>query len=333
MSSLLAELFPKYVDPSIVRVVNGGVEETTKLLELPWGHILFTGSTRVGRVVSVAAAKTLSPVTLELGGMSPVFIDGTADLELAARRIMWGRCINAGQSCVAPGYIIVPRTLQDKVAEALKKALLSFYPNGASTPGEFGRLVHGEAFKRVSGMLKNTKGTIDVVFEDSLMSCEIFGPLMPIVPVDSFDEGLAYVNAHDHPLAMYVFSHDPDFKSKIVNSTLSGSIVMNETMTHAVADGLPFGGVGASGSGAHNGKYGFDTFTHLRASLDSPSWVDYIIGFRYPPYTPKSLQKSIGMAPSLPKRPVGPPPPLSGKESSSFPKWLILLIAAVLQEV
>ncbi|KAF9011530.1 NAD-aldehyde dehydrogenase [Hymenopellis radicata] len=345
MSALLAELFPKYVDTSIVRVVNGGVEETTKLLELTWGHILFTGSARVGRIVGVAAAKTLSPVTLELGGMSPVFIDETADLDLAARRLMWGKCINAGQSCVAPGYILVPRALQDKVAEALKKAQLSFYPHGASTPGEFARLVHGEAFKRVSGMLKNTKGTIvtggemdaetkyiaptvvkDVVFGDSLMSCEIFGPVMPIVPVDSFDEGLAYVRANDHPLAMYVFSNDAAFKNKIVNSTLSGSIVMNETMTQAAADGLPFGGVGAS-AGAHNGKYGFDTFTHFRASLDSPSWVDYIIGFRYPPYTSKSLKKSAGMVPSLPKRPMGPPPPPG--EETSFTKWVFLLIAAV----
>ncbi|KAK0203728.1 NAD-aldehyde dehydrogenase [Desarmillaria ectypa] len=344
-SSLFEELFPKYVDPSVIRVVNGGIAETTKLLEHPWGHILFTGSGRVGRIIASAAGKTLTPVTLELGGKSPVFVDPKCDLPTAARRIFWGKIVNAGQSCVAPDYILVPKDFQDKFIEALKVINDSFYPTPEAEANSVGRLVSQQAYNRLFNLLKSTKGTIafggkvdeaakyiqptvvrDVSFDDPLMSEELFGPILPIVPVDNIDEAIKFVNAHDHPLALYVFSQDSEVKTKIINSTQSGAICMNETMTHVAAEGLPFGGVGPSGSGHHNGKFGFDTFTHTRASLDPPGWLDKIISSRYPPYTDKKLKAISWLFPKLPARPAGPPAPTEGR---SFTKWFLFALATV----
>ncbi|KAK0192633.1 NAD-aldehyde dehydrogenase [Armillaria mellea] len=344
-SSLLAELFPKYVDPSVIRVVNGGVAETSKLLEHPWGHILFTGSGRVGRIIASAAGKTLTPVTLELGGKSPVFIDPKCDLPMTARRIFWGKIVNAGQSCVAPDYILVPKDFQDKFIEALKATNDTFYPTPEAEANSIGRLVSPQAYNRLSNLLNSTKGTIafggkldeatkyiqptvvkDVSFDDPLMSEELFGPILPIVPVDNIDEAIKFVNAHDHPLALYVFTQDSELKTKIINSTQSGAVCMNETMTHVAAEGLPFGGVGPSGSGHHNGKFGFDTFTHTRASLDPPGWLDRILSSRYPPYTDKKLNALGWLFPSLPARPTGPPTPAEGR---SFTKWFLFALAAV----
>ncbi|KAK0458933.1 NAD-aldehyde dehydrogenase [Desarmillaria tabescens] len=344
-SSLFEELFPKYVDPSVIRVVNGGVAETTKLLEHSWGHILFTGSGRVGRIIASAAGKTLTPVTLELGGKSPVFIDPKCDLPVAARRILWGKNVNAGQSCVAPDYILVPKDFQDKVVEALKATHDSFYPTPEDEANSIGKLVSPQAYNRISNLLKSTKGTIafggkldeatryiqptvvkDVSFDDPLMSEELFGPVLPIVPVDNIDEAIDFVNAHDHPLALYVFTQDSEIKTKIINSTQSGAVCMNETMTHVAAEGLPFGGVGPSGSGHHNGKFGFNTFTHTRASLDPPGWLDRILSSRYPPYTDKKLKAISWLFPTLPARPTGPPAPT---EDRSFTKWFLFALATV----
>ncbi|KAK0220090.1 NAD-aldehyde dehydrogenase [Armillaria fumosa] len=344
-SSLLAELFPKYVDPSVMRVVNGGVAETSKLLEHPWGHILFTGSGRVGRIIASAAGKTLTPVTLELGGKSPVFIDPKCDLPLTTRRLLWGKIVNAGQSCVAPDYVLVPKDFQDKFVEALKAINDTFYPTPEAEANSVGRLVTPQAYNRLSSLLKSTKGTIafggkldeatkyiqptvvrDVSFDDPLMSEEIFGPILPIVPVDNIDEAIKFINAHDHPLALYVFTQDSEVKTKFINSTQSGAVCMNETMTHVAAEGLPFGGIGPSGSGHHNGKFGFDTFTHTRASLDPPGWLDKILSSRYPPYTEKKLNTLTWLFPSLPARPTGPPTPTEGR---SFTKWFLFAIATV----
>ncbi|KAK7467379.1 Hexadecenal dehydrogenase [Stygiomarasmius scandens] len=331
-SALFAELFPKYLDPDLVRVVNGAVPETTRLLDLPWGHILYTGGGKVGKIVAAAAAKHLTPVSLELGGKSPVFIDPKCDLKMTARRLLWGKAANAGQTCVAPDYLIVPRSFQDTLVKALKETYDEFYPDGAGAPGAMSRLVTPQAFARVSGLLKNTKGTIvvggemdeatkfiaptvikDVKSDDALMSEEIFGPLLPIMPVDSIEEGIAYVNAHDHPLSIYVFSNDKNFKDKIFSSTQSGSAHVNETIIHPGAEGLPFGGIGPSGSGYHTGKYGFDMFTHLRSSISSPSWIDYILSFRFPPYTAAKIARmNKALMPSLPARPKGPPKASSG---------------------
>ncbi|KIK59512.1 hypothetical protein GYMLUDRAFT_44485 [Collybiopsis luxurians FD-317 M1] len=347
-SALLADLVDKYMDTSLVRVVKGGVEETTKLLEYTWGHILYTGGGQVGKLISAAGAKTLSPVSLEVGGKSPVFIDPKCDLKIAAKRILWGKAANAGQTCVAPDYIIVERHFQDKFVQAMQETYQEFYPDKPSAPGQMSRLVSARAFTRVSNLLKNTKGTVviggdmdeatkyigpaivkDVKPDDCLMSEEIFGPILPIMPVDSVDEGLAYVNAHDHPLSVYVFTQDSAFKAKIFDNTQSGSAMANETIIHPAIYGLPFGGIGPSGSGYHSGKYGFDMFTHLRSSIDSPSWVDMLLSFRYPPYTPAKLKSMARfMNAGLPPRPSGPPK--ANVSRGSWSSWLTFLLALTL---
>ncbi|KAF8888613.1 NAD-aldehyde dehydrogenase [Infundibulicybe gibba] len=356
MSALFAELIPKYMDNDLVRVVNGAVPETTKLLSLPWDHILYTGGGRVGKIVAAAAAKHLTPVTLELG--SPVIIDPNCDLQVAAKRILWGKVINAGQTCVAPDYILVPRSFQDTFVQALKDAQVhfmghshdKFYPGagGSAEPEAFSRIISPQAFKRIKGLLDNTRGTVvvgggsdeatrfiaptvikDVKADDSLMSEEIFGPLLPIVPVDDVDEAITFVNDRDHPLALYVFSRDQQLKSKVFNSTLSGAAVANETILHGGVDGLPFGGVGPSGYGSRGGKFGFDVFTHLRSSMDSPSWIDKILGFRYPPYTAKSISSLSKLNPSLPPRPAGPPS-VESLERKWWGKWFFLTLVMAL---
>ncbi|KAF8137586.1 NAD-dependent aldehyde dehydrogenase [Boletus edulis] len=307
-SGLIAELIPKYMDPGVVRVVFGAVPETTKLLELPWDHILYTGNGRVARIVCAAAAKTLSPVSLELGGKSPVVIDPRCDLKTAAKRIMWGKCVNAGQTCVAPDYILVQEDAQDMVIQALKEAHDEFYPNGAAASPDFSHIINQMHFNRVRGLLEKTSGTAvfggqtdearlfvaptvvkGVKGDDSLMSEELFGPVLPVVPVKDVDEAIEFINERDHPLALYVFSQDSSFKNKVFDNTQSGTAVANDTLIHCATDGLPFGGIGASGSGHHGRKFTFDMFTHLRASLDSPSWIDIILGSRFPPYNASLL--------------------------------------------
>jgi aldehyde dehydrogenase (NAD+) len=221
-----------------------------------------------------------------------------------------------------------------------------FYPSSspASEPGVFSRLITPQAWTRVNGLLKNTQGTIvlggevkeetkyiaptvvkDVKGDDSLMSEEIFGPVLPIVPVDNVDEAIKFINEREHPLALYVFSGDSTFKNKVFDNTQSGAAVANEVVIHPGADGLPFGGIGPSGSGYHTGKFGFDMFTHLRASMDSPSWIDKLLGARFPPYTSKTEQAITKIAfPKLAARPSGPP--ALGK-SNWWGKWFFLSLA------
>jgi len=346
VSALIAELVPKYLDPQLIRVVNGAIPESTKLLELQWDHILYTGGDRVAKIVAIAAAKHLTPVSLELGGKSPVIIDPNCDLQTTARRILWGKVVNAGQTCVAPDYVLVPKSFQETFVQALKDTNETFYPdsNSPSSTATFSRLVSPQAFARVHNLLKDTKGTIvfggetdeatkyiaptvvkDVKGDDSLMKEEIFGPILPIVPVENLDEAIDFVNARNHPLALYVFSKDSEFKNKVFNNTQSGAAVANETVIHPGAHGLPFGGTGPSGSGYHTGKFGFDMFTHLRASMDSPSWIDKLLGIRFPPYTDKNM-KAVSKfgSPSLPARPTGPP---SATVNKWWGKWFLLALA------
>ncbi|KIY47898.1 aldehyde dehydrogenase [Fistulina hepatica ATCC 64428] len=339
MASLLTELIAKYMDPACIRVVNGSVSETTRLLECKWDHIFFTGSTSVGRVVAIAAAKHLTPCTLEVG-KSPAFVDPKCNVQLAARKLLWGKIVNAGQTCVAPDYVLVPRSFQEPLVSALKATYRSFYTDDFKTldDGVYSRLVSPQAFKRVDGLLKATKGTIvfggntdesrryieptvvkDVMPEDSLMKEELFGPILPIVPVDDVDAGIRLVNAGDHPLVIYVFSDDSSFKKKVIENTQSGAIVVNEVMLH-LESGIPFGGIGASGYGRHSFKYGFDEFTHMRGTMDQPAFVDKILSIRYPPYTPFKLKAVWAiLSTKLPRRPSGPPPTLA--KSNSAATW------------
>lgn len=352
ISGLIAELIPKYMDSDVIRVVLGAVPETSKLMEYPWGHILYTGSGRVAKIIGVAAAKTLSPISLELGGKSPVVIDPKCDFKIAARRIMWGKCANAGQTCVAPDYVLVPRSSEDAFVKALKDAHDEFYPSGATTTPDIARIINLMHFHRLKNLLDSTSGTIafggqtdesrkfiaptvvkGVKDSDSLMSDELFGPILPIMPVDNVDAAIAYINAHDHPLALYCFSQDAAFKAKVFDNTQSGSAIANDVMVHCATDGLPFGGIGPSGSGYHTRGFTFDMFTHLRASLDSPGWIDNILGARFPPYSSGKIASLKRLGVKLPPRPQISANGHGLIERKRNTKWLLLVVSLAVVSV
>ncbi|KAH9902373.1 aldehyde dehydrogenase [Cubamyces lactineus] len=328
-SQLLAELLPQYLDPELYHFVNGGVPETTRLLELQWDHILYTGNGRVARIVAAAAAKHLTPLTLELGGKNPVVVDPKMDVKLAAKRILWGRFSNSGQICVCPEYVLVPAHFQDTLVEAMKEAYQSFFPEGPENSDSFARIVSEAHATRIKRLLDNTKGTVvlggqtdvakryiaptvvrDVTGEDPLMSEEIFGPVLAVIPVKDVDEAISFIRARDHPLAVYVFSHDKKFQQKVFENTKSGAAVVNETVINAGVPALPVGGIGPSGTGYYSGKHAFEQFSHYRTSLNNPSWVDTLIfGFRYPPFKPSYQKYTAALFGNLPPRP--------GKKSSA----------------
>ncbi|KIK94969.1 hypothetical protein PAXRUDRAFT_33229 [Paxillus rubicundulus Ve08.2h10] len=317
-SQLIAELVPKYLDPSAYRVVNGAASEATKLLELQWDHIFYTGNGKVARIVAAAAAKHLTPLTLELGGKSPVIVDSAYDMDIAAKRILWGKCTNAGQICVSPDYVLVPREKQDELVEGFEKAYQAFFPNGALDDSHYGSIVNEMHFNRLSSLLDRTKGekvtrvmegrkdvtrkrfepTVvkDVKGGDSLLEEEIFGPVLAIIPIDSLEEAIAFVKARPHPLVLYAFTEDPVVKQKIIDETQSGSLVFNDTLQQLAVPELPFTGVGESGYGSQFMKYTYDIFTQLRSSIDMPKEAEASLQGRYPPHSPEVVQAIAGPA-------------------------------------
>lgn len=254
----------------------------------------------------MAAAKYLTPMTLELGGKCPVIIDpaaGPDDIKLSAKRILWGKVNNAGQICLAPDYVLIQRERQEEFIKALKEHHDNFFPDGPLKSSSFGRIVTSDHHSRLVSLLWRSKGTIsfggqvddekgfeptvvrDVKGDDSLMEEEIFGPILPLVPVDNIDEAIAFVNDRPHPLTLYAFTEDPALKRRLVETTLSGSLVFNDTFMQASVNELPFGGVGESGHGSQVMRYTFDSFTHLRSSIDVPKQVEEFLEARYAPYT------------------------------------------------
>ncbi|KAI9001464.1 aldehyde dehydrogenase [Trametes punicea] len=322
-SQLLAELLPKYLDPELYHVINGGVPETTKVLELKWDHILYTGNGRVARIIAQAAAKHLTPLTLELGGKNPVVVDPKVDVKMAARRILWGRFSNAGQICLCPDYVLVPAHFQDTLVEAMKEVYESFYPEGPEKSDSLSRIVSVAHATRIKSLIDETKGKVvlgggadlskryiaptvvrDVSADDPLMGEEIFGPVLPIVPVKDVDEAVAFIRAREYPLAVYVFSQDKKFQEKVFKNTKSGAACANDTVISAGVPGLPVGGVGSSGYGYYSGKHCFEQFSHYRVSIDNPNWVDTVaFGFRYPPYKPNYRKYIRAFSSKLPPRP------------------------------
>ncbi|EPS94633.1 hypothetical protein FOMPIDRAFT_1026135 [Fomitopsis schrenkii] len=326
-AALFTELLPKYMDQEAYRIVNGAIPQTTKILELPFDHILYTGGARVARIVSAAAARHLTPVTLELGGKNPVVIDPECDLKASAKRIMWGKLSNGGQICLCPDYIVVPEHFQDALVEALKDAFHELHPEDPKTSGQLTRMVNTGHAERIKRLLDNTKGTVviggevdvenkyvapaiikDVREGDSLLSEELFGPVLPIVPVKDIDEAIEFINQRDHALNLYIFSSDNKFKKKVMDNTQSGTISINEVILHVMTYGMPFGGVGESGTGYQTGKYAFDTFTHKRCTIDSPNWLDpALLSARYTPYNKRKFSfLNMLLKPSLPPRKGGP---------------------------
>ncbi|KAL1753083.1 Aldehyde/histidinol dehydrogenase [Schizophyllum commune] len=293
VAALCAELVSKYLDSDAYVVVNGAVAETARLLELKFDHIFFTGSTKVGSIVATAAAKQLTPTTLELGGKSPVFIDAeNTDIDLAAKRVLWGRQLNAGQICVSPDYVLVPRSNQGAFVAAIQRAYKQFFPDGALASSSTLTAVHPSARERVKGLISSTKGDIVVGGQESegrieptvVKNVEIFAPIMPIVPVDNIDEAIKIIRSHGTPLVIHVFTESAETRDKFLDQTRSGYLVLNDTFMELAVHETPFGGLGESGFGSFTSKYGFDTFTHQRSYINVPLAAEPFLSHRYPPY-------------------------------------------------
>ncbi len=302
-SRLLATLLPRYLDPEAVAVVEGGVDETTALLQHRFDHILYTGNGAVGRIVMAAAARHLTPVTLELGGKSPAIVTREADLDAAARRIAWGKWINAGQTCIAPDYVLVERGLTSTLVERLRAQVRRMYGDDPRHSPDFCRIVNERHTRRLASYLSSGRvafgGEVDVgeryvaptVLVDlpadaPVLADEVFGPVLPVVEVADLDEAIAYVAARDKPLALYVFGSG-DQADRVVERTSAGSVCVNDTMMFLAVPELPFGGVGASGMGAYTGSHGFRTFSHFKPVMRRGLMLD--LDARYPPYTAAKL--------------------------------------------
>ncbi|KAJ7802239.1 Aldehyde/histidinol dehydrogenase [Mycena olivaceomarginata] len=292
-AQLLADLFPKYLDASAYRIVNGAVPETTALLDLKWDHIFFTGSGRIGRVVA-RCRQECYPRLAGAGRQVPVFIDAdNTDVELAAKRILWGKQQNAGQICVAPDYILVPRAQQD----AVMGSILNPHHHARLTEllgRTQGTIAHGgnsEGTKRIEPTV-----VTDVKLNDALMEDELFGPIIPIVPVDDRQEAIQVIQGRPVPLVIYVFTDSEETKNKcasvleIVESTSSGTLVLNDTVAQLGVHEIPFGGQGESGYGLFSGKYSFETFVNRRSYINVPPAIEPYLKYRYPPYTEEAFQ-------------------------------------------
>ncbi|KAM4666041.1 aldehyde dehydrogenase family 3 member B1-like isoform 2-T4 [Amazona ochrocephala] len=303
---LLAESLGCYLDSDCFAVVTAGVQETSRLLENKFDYIFFTGSPSVGRVVMAAAAQHLTPVTLELGGKNPCYVSDTCDVRSVARRVAWGRFFNAGQTCLAPDYVLCTLEMQEKLMPALREAITEFYGSNPRESPDFGRIVGQKEFQRIRALLCSGRVAIggqtdekdlyiaptvlaDVLPSDPIMQEEIFGPILPIVVVASMDEAIDFINERPRPLAVYAFSSDCKVVAQVLERMSSGGFCGNDTLTHMTLTSLPFGGIGCSGLGKYHGKFTFDTFTHQRGCLHRNLGLEALNTLRYPPYSQQKL--------------------------------------------
>lgn len=299
--------------PEYIWCAAGERVETQLLLKQQFNYIFFTGSPRIGRLIMKAAAENLIPVTLELGGKSPVIVDRTADLPTAARRIMWGKLLNAGQTCVAPDYILADEEIRDRLLISLEEAAEDLYGKDIACNPDYGRIVNDRHYSRLTDILEADKewivyggkragkerfigpaildlGPVSGKAADQAVSMrdEVFGPILPVLTYKKLQEALDFVNKRERPLALYIFTEDRDARDRILEHTCSGGVCVNDTVEHLANHRLPFGGVGHSGMGRYHGKYGFDTFTHLRAVYEKPPGKSISPG--YPPYSEAKLK-------------------------------------------
>mgnify|MGYP001820907117 FL=1 len=283
-----------------MRVVEGAIPETTALLELPFDHILYTGNGNVARIIMAAAAKNLTPVTLELGGKSPCVVLPDANLETAANRIAWGKFANAGQTCIAPDYILTDPDTEAKLLPLFEKAIKNMYGDNPESSDSYGRIVNERHFDRIMGLMasgdvaiggqhnRETRFIGPTVLtgastDSAVMQEEIFGPVLPIVRVSDLDGAINFIRDGDKPLASYLFTADRAAEERFVDEVSCGSTCINDTMMFMMVHELPFGGVGGSGMGAYSGEYGFNTFSHMKAVMKRGWWPDPAL--RYAPYT------------------------------------------------
>lgn len=303
-SALMAELVPKYLDAQAVSVIEGDATTTQNLIAQGFDHVLFTGGTEIGRKIMAAAAPTLTPVTLELGGKSPVIVTADADLDVAARRVAWVKLLNSGQTCIAPDYVLADRAVVDAFTEKVVEFIAAFR---AEESGNGQRIVNRRQFDRISGLIETTTGRIvtgggtdvavlaveptvirDPAPTDPVMADEIFGPILPVMAVDSTDAAVQFVNSRPKPLALYVFTGSQRVGRELVDAIPSGGAVINHVAMHCLVPQLPFGGVGASGMGQYHGRWGFEALSHRRAVLAKTARPDPRL--TYPPYTDRAIK-------------------------------------------
>ncbi len=309
-SAVIAKIIRQAFEPNYVAVVEGGIETNQQLLAEKFDHIFFTGGTAIGRIVMAAAAKHLTPVTLELGGKSPCIVDADVNLEVAAKRIAWGKFLNAGQTCIAPDYVLADRRIKSELIDLIQQQLQTFYGDNPIQSPDFCRIISPRHFDRLASFLDN--GTVaiggqtdaaaryiaptvldNITWDDAVMQDEIFGPILPVLAYDQLDQAIAQVNDRPKPLALYFFSNDTAKQNRVLAETSSGGACMNDTIMHIALAALPFGGVGESGMGAYHGKASFDRFSHYKSVLRRGLWLD--LAWRYAPYTLKQLKQIKGM--------------------------------------
>jgi aldehyde dehydrogenase (NAD+) len=301
-SLVIEKIITRVFDPFDVKVVLGGVEVAEELLKQKWDYIFFTGSTAVGRIVMKAAANFLTPVTLELGGKSPCIVEESANIDLAAKRIVWGKFVNCGQTCVAPDYVLVHESLQDKLIEQISKYLKIFYTSEIHKSPDYPRIIGERHIDRLRKLIIPSKVAIggevdsvakfiaptilrDVSWEDEVMKDEIFGPILPILTYQKFDEIFSSIKRYSKPLALYFFSENKSRTDEVLSKLSFGGGCVNDTVIHLANPHLPFGGIGESGVGAYHGKKSFDTFSHFKSVFHQSRLID--IPVRYPPYKGK----------------------------------------------
>ncbi|MDJ0519748.1 MAG: aldehyde dehydrogenase [Trichodesmium sp. MO_231.B1] len=301
-SEVVADLIANTFDSNYIASVTGGVEVSQQLLAEKFDHILFTGGTRVGKIVMEAAAKNLTPVTLELGGKSPCIVDDDIQLEYTAKRITWGKFINAGQTCVAPDYLLVNKSVKSDLLEKIKQSIYEFYGENPLESQDYGRIINEKQFNRLSDLLKDGKVVIGgetkseeryiyptviegVDWNSAIMQEEIFGPILPVLEYEHLEEAIALVNSRPKPLSLYFFSRNKQKQEQVLRETSSGNVCINDTAMQFGVPSLPFGGVGNSGIGSYHGKASFDTFSHYKSVLNKGLWFD--LNIRYAPYKNK----------------------------------------------
>jgi aldehyde dehydrogenase (NAD+) len=307
-SALIAELVPRYMDASAVAVVEGAVPETTALLDQHWDLIFFTGSPQVGKIIHQAAAKHLTPAVLELGGKSPTIVHPSADIKTAARRIAYGRFTNAGQICTAPDHVLVWPEVKDELVAHLVQAVHDFYGADPQQSPDYGRIINRKATERLARLQGSGTAVVggradlddryiaptvlvDVAWDSPIMQEEVFGPILPVLEIESVQGVINWVNGNPHPLGLYIFAEDDHVTDQILSMTESGDAVVNDCSLHPLVPELPFGGVGNSGMGKYHGRWGFEAFTNARGVLYHSPRIDP--GVRYPPYSEHRRERAL----------------------------------------
>ncbi|GAA4279283.1 aldehyde dehydrogenase [Aquimarina mytili] len=301
-AAIMATLINQNFDPNFFKVIEGGVKETTELLNVKFDKIFFTGSVPVGKIIYQAAAKHLTPVTLELGGKSPAIITKDVNIDMTAKRLVWAKFLNAGQTCIAPDYVLVESSIKDKLLSSIKEHIEKSDYNVENH--NYTQIINEKNFDRLNDMIDRDKVCIggnvnkeeriipptvmkDVEFSDDVMQDEIFGPILPVLTFDTIEEAIKQVKNLSKPLSCYVFTKNNNVKKKVLNEISFGGGAINDAMMHFTEQTLPFGGVGNSGIGSYHGKYGFETFSHYKSVLQKPFWIEP--NFKYSPYSDKKL--------------------------------------------